>query len=888
MEYFKRVRFACFLGLISATPSIFAAAQDASNVDKGYVCAPDALGQGWDCSEDHGQKPVVNWGEILPRATEQSAPGREDAPVQSAMQTDPQTGLSADPEDWFTPTPPRPVDAEHRLDEDLAKSVYVAGTGDAAGGGTCPGGYQTRIYPYGVDADAEAYPITAQADQMATQLDESALLDGNVTIEQGNRRITADSAQLTYESRVARFPDGVRLDQPGLLMQGQNATIHLNTKEVALEDAQFVLIEPNIRGRAERLDQTANGDLRLTQGAFTRCEPGNNGWSLGNSALVIEEDEVFGTARNAVLKLKSVPVFYSPYLKFPVSDERVSGFLFPNMGYSDEDGVDLSVPYYLNLAPNYDATIIPRYIGDRGAGMELELRHKASWQDTVLSGAILPKDDLYNGYVDREDYDEQNGQAIWGDFDPADRWLGAIEHQGRLGPVSTFVDFTRVSDRDYFRDLGTQLSLSSRRELERRGGFQFNRGGLFARLWAQGFQRLDEVEIEEYQRLPELEVTYRRNLVGPLSVNVESAWSAFDRDTEGLNGLSAVTGNRFHLEPRLRLDVSRAWGYLNVTGGYRYTTYDLEQDADARGFQLTDDRPDRGIGVASADGSLVFERDLNWFGQQLLQTLEPRVYYLWQAYEDQSQLPRFDASSLTFGYSQLFRDNRFSGLDRIGDANQVSLGVTTRFLSRANGREYFRFSIGEIFYFDDREVTLNGRQDNDDLQNNSAIATEMSASLAGNWRVFGNMVWDPDENEVEEGAAGVQYRRDNGHIFNIGFRNRRDSDVEETDFSLYWPISKHFSIMGRWNYDLISGRTIEGIGGLEYSDCCLKVRVMARRFLDSPTAGNFEEIEADDGIFLQIVFKGLAGFGTKVESVLERGIRGYRTPQQRDYFGSRD
>ncbi len=894
MKFAQRIGVAlslCFFPL-SAWP---AAEQAAAPARSGYICVPNERGDGWSCDEDRGQEPVVVWGKVLPFDDRPAQPSAPTAPTadqpQAATDTtaavppgiDPATGLSLNPEDWYTPTKPRPVDAEHELKADLAASMYQRTDGD----GMCPGGYVQRTYAQPRDIDTAQFPIVAHADQLTTEIDVAATLQGNVTIEQGNRLIVTQQAELDYPTRVVQFPAGVRMDQPGIVMQGEAATVHLNTKQAGMGSAQFVLTDANIRGEAQQISQGTNGDLTMTRNRFTRCEPQNNGWTLSTKQLVIEDEAVFGTARGAVLRMKSVPVFYTPYLKFPVSDERVSGFLFPNMGYSDEDGVDVSIPYYLNLAPSYDATIIPRYISDRGEGIELEFRHLNGWQNTVFSGAYLPQDQLYNGFVDRDDYDEMGGVDIWDTFEPADRWLGAVDHQGRVGPFSTFIDYNTVSDRDYFRDLGTDLAVSSRRELERRGGIALNSRGLYMRLWGQGFQRLDEVAIDEYQRLPELELSYARRVVGPLSVSLDSVWSDFDRDTDGLNGLAAVTGSRLHVEPRVTLGVARAWGFLNLTGGYRHTSYDLEQDSDAGGLQLMEDSPERNIGMASVDGSLIFERPLNWFGEDLLQTLEPRVYYLYQEFDDQSALPLFDASRLTFGYSQLFRDNRFSGLDRIGDADQASFGVTTRFLSQSSGREYFRFSIGEIFYFDDRRVTLSGAPGTEEMQDSSALAAEMSAALAGNWRVLGNIVWDHDDNQVDEGGAAIQYRRDNRHIFNIGYRNRVEEDIEQTDVSLYWPISKHFAIMGRWNYDLVSGRTIEGFGGIEYGDCCLQVRLMARRFLDSPTARDFQDIEADDGIFVQIVFKGLAGFGTQVESVLERGIRGYRSPEQSDYFSNR-
>lgn len=889
MEITQRHCSACIIfGLIAAVLTVPAYSAAGAERGDGYLCVPNTTGEGWDCDPYSDEVPPITWNKVAPvgqaaavTAPEAVTPAAPETSVSKVdVDIDPVTGLSTRPQDWYTPTVPRPVDVEHQLTSNLAQAVYVEKDATAL----CPGGYQERVFPLPRDADDESYPIVILADSMSSTMGTSAEVQGNVTVEQGNRVIKASSAQLDYPTRIVQFPQGLKVDQPGLIMQGTAATMHLNTKQADLSDAQFVLTDANLRGQATSLAQSSEGDLTLQQNHFTRCEPGNNGWKLETRELVIEQDAIFGTAKHAVLRLKSVPVFYTPRLRFPLSDERLSGFLFPNMGYSDEDGVDVSIPYYFNLAPDYDATLIPRYISDRGAGAELEFRHLSSWQTTTLGGGFLPGDDLFNGVIDRDDFDEAGGAPVLGPFEPADRWLGAVDHQGRIGDFRTLIDYTSVSDRDYFRDLGSDLGVSSRRALERKGEVQYNAGGLFMRLWAQRFQRLDESTVDDYQRLPEFEAIYATPLVGPLEFSLGAKWSDFDRDTNGLSGINAFTGQRTHLEPRLRMSLQQPYGFLNLSGGYRLTRYDLDQANIAVGGTVLDDSPDRNIGVASVDGGLFFERELNWFGRSLTQTLEPRLFYLWQEFDEQAELPRFDASRLTFGYSQLFRDNRFSGLDRIGDADQISAGVTTRFISSATGREYFRFSLGEIFYFADREVTLSGAPTDADLNSSSAIASEMAASLFGNWKVTGNLVWDPHENKVEEGGAGIQYRRDNRHIFNVGYRNRFDTNIEQTDLSVYWPVSQHFAVLARWNYDLESGRTIEGFGGVEYADCCLQVRLMARRFIDSPTGQNLASVEADDGIFLQIVFKGLAGFGTKVESVLERGIRGYRTPEARDFF----
>jgi len=332
-----------------------------------------------------------------------------------------------------------------------------------------------------------------------------------------------------------------------------------------------------------------------------------------------------------------------------------------------------------------------------------------------------------------------------------------------------------------------------------------------------------------------------------------------------------------HLEPRLQLPLAWPFGFLTVTGAYRYTRYELENLP--TGF---DEEPERKIGMGSIDGGLFFERDTAWRGNPVIQTLEPRIYYLYQTFADQSELPRFDASRLNFSFSQLFRDNRFSGIDRIGDANQVSTALTSRYLDADSGREYLRASLGAIFYLDDRRVTLSGLPSDDDRHSSSALVAEFAASLATHWNLQTRVIWDSHDNQVDESAYTLQYRRDNRHIFNLGFRTRNESqDISQSDVSLYWPVSPQWSFIGRWNYDLEFTRTIEGFAGLEYNDCCWQLRLMGRRFIDNPANRIVTDVKADTGIFLQVVFKGLAGFGNKIDSVMEKGIRGYRVETYR-------
>ncbi|MGI9328925.1 MAG: LPS-assembly protein LptD [Pseudomonadales bacterium] len=744
----------------------------------------------------------------------------------------------------------------------------------------CRGTYVTPRATVPANIDPGALPVEADALKGIYWLKDRAELSGEVSIRQGDRVVTTPSARIDLNTRQVTVDESVTVADPSMILAGDQAQMDIDTKAVTLTGVEYLLADAAMRGDAKAVARNEVGDLRLTGSRITRCPPGHRGWHFGASQIDVGNGDIFAIARNAVLRVGGVPIFYAPAIRFPVSDERQSGWLFPSIAYSAEDGADVSLPYYWNLAPNYDATIVPRYMDKRGLGLETEFRHRSNWSETILTGAMLPSDDLYDGKFAKDDFEALfPGER----FDPEDRWLYAMEHLGirdsSYGQFRTIVDYTAVSDRDYFRDLGSDLGVSSQIELERRGELQFTRGDLQVRLWAQRFQRLDEISVDPYERVPELELSYERSLFGPLRWSIGSEWAAFDRDTDGLSGTNAITGSRFHAEPRLRLPLSWPYGFLDMQVGYRYTRYDLD-DHNAAGLAPDfDESPDRSIGFGRVDAGLIFERDVRLFGTGLIQTLEPRAYYLNQAFEDQQNLPLFDTSVLTFQYSQLYRDNRFAGLDRIGDADQLSTGLTTRFLNARDGREYLRASVGQIWYFRDRDVTLVGEPTADDRHGTSALAGELAATIARHWRAQASVVWDPDDDEVELGGASISYQPESRKILNLGYRFDRIADIDQTDFSLYWPLTRHFSFVGRWNYDLASGRTIERFGGLEYNDCCWQIRLLARRFIDSPSAALIDEVEADEGVFVQIVFKGLAGFGNKLESVLTRGVKGYRSPE---------
>ena len=736
---------------------------------------------------------------------------------------------------------------------ELAESLWRQARQEGGQAEACGGYY---LEPQTTDRFLETGAVELRAGSLVSRIGERTTVANGVAIRQGERLLRAPRAVLDELAGVATVSADARISEPGLHLRGEQLAMSLTGDNAEMTDAEFVHSALQMRGQAKALRKQGR-QLSLAAAWLTRCPPGDDTWQLAAAAIDMDDEAL--AARHVRLAVRDVPIFYAPYLRLPLRERRASGLLLPSLGYG-QDGLDLTVPYYLNLAPNYDATLGARLVGERGGGLEAQFRHMSPGTESQLDGAILFADDRYDGQRSRTD-----ALAAGGAFTPADRWLLGATHRGRWQNLRTRVDYAAVSDGDYFVDLGSDVGVASRALLERRGEVEYARGGLLARLWAQQFQRL-EPGLAPYRRLPEANLIYGGNLLRPLAWSLATSWSAFDRANSSAQGLAAVTGQRLHVAPRLRLPLSRSWGFLTLNAGWRHTRYRL-----AGAPNGVASKPQRDVRWTSVDGGLFAERELR--GGRL-QTLEPRLYYLYQSHADQSALPRFDAAPLTFSYRQLFRDNRFAGLDRFGDANQLAAGVTSRLLA-ATGRELLAASLGAIAYFDDRQVVLAGQPSADQTQPSSALAGELATAF-GPWRLASTLAWDANDNVVDEAALRLAYRPAPRRIVNVAFRRRASSDTQQTDFSVHWPLRKRWSVFGRWNHDWRHGQIIESFAGIGYASCCLEAKLLAHRTVAA--YGNRPTPAADwnSGVLLQVVFRGLAGFGTKVDSRLARGIKGYR------------
>ena len=726
----------------------------------------------------------------------------------------------------------------------------------------CRGAYVDPLAHLDTTEDPGQADIEATAER--TELEGDVVrLSGGVEARQGYRLLRADEVEFDRAQQWGKLHGNVELREPGLLLRGATGSLNIDTGEASLTAAQFVLHEKHVHGGADLVNRRADKIIELDDAYYSYCPPLENQWVLRAHELELDLENGTATARDAKIEMGGYPVIYTPYLKFPIDDRRKSGFLWPGIGNDSSGGADIALPYYFNLAPNYDATLTPRYIADRGLLTELEARYMGHntgyWE---FGGAFISGDDQF-----QEDYPDDDG----------DRWLTAVEQHGLFKRRwRTWVDYTNVSDNDYFSNLGTtSLQVQQSTHLAQRGEVDYLGDNWLAQLRLEEFDTIaKDVETDPYRKLPQVSLL-RSAAERDFSPNLllQSDYTYFDHSTE-------LKGHRAYNALGVSYPMSWIWGFVKPVAKYRQINYDLDEPVFFD--QREDDTPDVGAPLFSLDGGLFFERDLQWGDSSWLQTLEPRAYYLWADFEEQQGLPDFDTSELTFAYNQLFRDTRFSGKDRLDDANQVSVGITTRIIDPDTGTEKFAASLGQIYYFDDRRVNVD-QPEATDFEGSSAIAAEISFAPFEQLDIRSSVLWNTDDNEIDQTYIQMGFVGDKRRIFNLGYSYRRYrgtdpdvSDIQQVDFSTYFPVNKEWSIFLRTLYNLEDQDRINDMAGIEYNSCCWRVRLVYQRRLDQKSGSNINSlVDYEHATFLEFQLKGLGGIGTRVSSMLEEVIRGY-------------
>jgi len=661
----------------------------------------------------------------------------------------------------------------------------------------------------------------------------TASMTGGVLLRRDDKLAAAEAARYDPEQRALFLDGGVRYEDPGTLILSRQAEFGYGTGRIRFEGAEFSLASSNARGAADALEINENGTLSLGGVEYTTCPPDSEDWLLQGKSIVLDTGEGVGTARNMKLRFKNVPILYLPYISFPISDARKSGVLTPEIGSSDRSGNEIRVPYYWNIAPNYDATITPRLLTSRGLQLETNFRYLTERNEGSVTADYLSNDSIVD---DSRHQLRFNHRTLWNN-----KWRNRI-------------NFREVSDSQYFEDLGGSLSVSSITHLNRNASVDYYSEHLSFFAQAQDYQTIDDAIMpvdEPYRRLPQVLVNANWP-VSFLKLGLGSELVNFDRDV-------GVTGWRFNATPSVEIPISRPGWFFTPAITLDYTRYDLADTLPGAETDAT-----RTVPITSVDTGLVLERMMS--GANRIQTIEPRLLYVNIPYRDQDGLPVFDTIAPDFNLVQLYRKNRFLGGDRIGDTEQVSLGVTTRVLDLDSGRELMTATIGQTRYFSDRDVALPGMPVST-FETSDYIAQVRFGLLRHVNFDIGHQ-WGTGENGTTKSEARLQYRPAGNRVLNLAYRFRRDS-LEQGDLSWSWPMASQWNFVGRYNYSFRDQEVLEQFFGLEYESCCWGLRLVSRRHIST------RDGTRDSSFGLQLVLKGMTSVGTAADKLLERGILGY-------------
>jgi len=662
--------------------------------------------------------------------------------------------------------------------------------------------------------------------------------EGYVVVQRADQILTTETAVYNRNKDILTAKNGFTLWDKRFVING--AKVELRPKqEGAMTNAHYWLLNRRARGYAQKVDKQSKYIAHFEQTTYTTCAPGKEVWRLQAGKITLNDAKARGTARNVTIHVLGMPIFYTPYLSFPLSEARQSGLLMPQFGVSDEVGTEFSIPYYLNLAPNYDATFTPRMMSRRGLLLKTDFRYLTQSAGGDLKLEYLPNDRARD----------------------ENRLSASFQHNGAItARWATNIDFNYASDERYFEELGNSLRIASITHLERRADLYYYGNGWRGLGRLQSFQTLDtSLSSRPYQRLPQLlfkTVLPQQNR--KLNTALQAEFVRFDRNTE----IVGAIGNRVDLKSNFSFPLRSFGTFVIPKLSLLYTHYDLSNVG-------VDDKTThkRSLFRFSTDSGLFLERNINWWGKNFVQTLEPRVYYRYTPYKDQSDIPIFDTGRYDLSFLQLFRENSFSGADRIDDGHQISFGMTSRLLGSNSGIEHLRLSLGSIYYFRDRRVILPDEEIGTDHTSN--LIGEIAAQVAKNWRASGTLRWNPHNRNTEQTVMRIRYHSDSQNIFNISYR-LRDNSLEQIDTSVHWSLASRWHLLGRWNLSIPDDKTLETFTGLEYSSCCWAVRGVARRYLNSADGSEYL-----NGFFLQFHLKGLGGVGKKADAFLEESIPGF-------------
>lgn len=689
--------------------------------------------------------------------------------------------------------------------------------------------------------------IDAQRIEGVSDLEVSAT--GAAEIRRDELRIFGESLRYNRELGTAEAEGGVRLQSGVDRFFGPRVQYNTLTDTGTFEEPRYLLQrDRTARGGAERLDILGKDRYRFTKATYTTCQPGQEDWRLEAAELELDYVEEEGRATSPRLRFFDIPILGAPYVTFPLEDRRKSGLLTPYYAQTTTRGFEFGLPYYWNIAPERDLTLTPVYMAKRGVQLKNHFRYLDRPYAGELRLELLPDDKAFG--------DSRTGVS----------W----QHAQTLRPgLSAQVDYNKVSDDRYFVDLASQVKQVSVTNLPQDavltygGAFGSTPYSLQARV--NRFQTLQDplaVIVPPYHRVPQLNFsTARYDLGGLADAALPMEYVRFTHPT-------LIEGSRHSLSPTLAVPFLAPGWFVTPKLGVRHAGYDLDLSVPEASRS-----PSVSIPWFSLDTGLLFDREARWFGESLTQTMEPRLYYVYVPYRRQDHLPVFDTALADFSYPQLFTENRFSGGDRFGDANQVTLALTSRFL-HANGQEAFRATIGQRYYFESERVGLTAASPLRTSTESDVLAA-IGGRLFTNWSFDATTQYSRIQQHMERYTVGARYSPEIAKVINASYRFQRET-IRQIDLSAQWPIAAGWYGVGRYNYSLLDGRLLEGLAGFEYNAGCWVFRAVVQRVQAATQV-------ASTALVFQLEFNGVGQIGTdEAVELLKRNVPGYSVTNPAD------
>jgi LPS-assembly protein len=683
-------------------------------------------------------------------------------------------------------------------------------------------------------------PTSLGAERMTGRPDREVILERDAEITRGQTTLNSDRATYNIIDDEVHAIGKVRLKRFGDFYTGDEIKLKLDTGKGFVVNPTYRLQQNNAQGKGERIDFEARDRATVKEGTYSTCEGPDPDWYLRSDTLKLDTGRDIGTASKTIVYFKGVPILGTPFMSFPLSNERKSGFLPPTVGTTNKGGLEVMLPYYFNIAPNRDLTLYPKVISQRG----LQLGAHARYLGETYSGETKVEGLLHDRLTNSH------------------RWAISTTHGQRFGNNWTFsTDLNAASDDNYPNDFPTTLTSATQRLLLRDMNLSY--GGPFwvANARASNYQVLQDPLApigRPYDRLPQLSIN-----AGQQDVNGFD-WSAYSEFTRFWHPTS-LRGNRMVINPRLTYPIGTSGYFIRPSVSAHATSYALSNPAPGMPSTFN-----RFLPTLSVDGGLVFERSTSFLGREATQTLEPRLFYVYTPYKDQTQYPIFDTGLADFNFSQIFSENRFSGYDRVSDANQLTAAVTTRFIEQS-GAERMQFALAQRFYFNDQRVaaqfTGTANETRSDLL--AAASGQVTSAL---W-LDAYTQYSQSLRTVSRSNYGVRYQPGAKKILNLQYRRDLPAQLELVDLSGQWPVADRWYAVGRVNYSTREKKVAESLLGLEYKADCWVFRVVAHRL---PTATGV----ATSSIFFQLELNGLSKLGSNPLDLLRTSIPGYQLVNQ--------